>query len=99
VIALENDGQPYPPNVIARLEVFAQNVERYQCRSRERDGRTAEATLSRVMTADARRSPPPAGTLAGAGLGDAVDLALRGCRGSAGWRARWLRRRASSMRW
>ena len=29
VLALENDGQPYPPNVIARLEVFAQNVERY----------------------------------------------------------------------
>jgi predicted nucleotide-binding protein (sugar kinase/HSP70/actin superfamily) len=30
VLALENDGQPYPPNVIARLEVFAQNVERYE---------------------------------------------------------------------
>ncbi len=30
VVALENDGQPYPPNVIARLEVFAQNVERYE---------------------------------------------------------------------
>lgn len=29
VVALENDGQPYPPNVIARLEVFAQNVERW----------------------------------------------------------------------
>jgi hypothetical protein len=28
VLALENDGQPYPPNVIARLEVFAQNVAR-----------------------------------------------------------------------
>jgi hypothetical protein len=32
VVALENDGQPYPPNVIARLEVFAQNVERYERR-------------------------------------------------------------------
>ena len=32
VLALENDGQPYPPNVIARLEVFAQNVERYERR-------------------------------------------------------------------
>ena len=32
VVALENDGQPYPPNVIARLEVFAQNVERYEGR-------------------------------------------------------------------
>jgi hypothetical protein len=30
VLALENDGQPYPPNVISRLEVFAQNVERYE---------------------------------------------------------------------
>ena len=30
VLALENDGQPYPPNVMARLEVFAQNVERYE---------------------------------------------------------------------
>jgi predicted nucleotide-binding protein (sugar kinase/HSP70/actin superfamily) len=30
VVALENDGQPYPPNVISRLEVFAQNVERYE---------------------------------------------------------------------
>ncbi|MGE5199952.1 MAG: hypothetical protein ACM3H9_09955, partial [Rhodospirillaceae bacterium] len=32
VLALENDGQPYPPNVMARLEVFAQNVERYERR-------------------------------------------------------------------
>ena len=32
VLALENDGQPYPPNVIARLEVFAKNVERYERR-------------------------------------------------------------------
>jgi predicted nucleotide-binding protein (sugar kinase/HSP70/actin superfamily) len=30
VVALENDGQAYPPNVIARLDVFAQNVERYE---------------------------------------------------------------------
>ncbi len=29
VIALENDGQPYPPNTVARLEVFACNVNRY----------------------------------------------------------------------
>jgi hypothetical protein len=32
VLALENDGQPYPPNVISRLEVFAQNVQRYERR-------------------------------------------------------------------
>lgn len=29
VVALENDGQPYPPNVVARLEVFSENVKRY----------------------------------------------------------------------
>ena len=30
VIALENDGQPYPPSTVARLEVFAANVNRYE---------------------------------------------------------------------
>jgi predicted CoA-substrate-specific enzyme activase len=30
VIALENDGQPYPPNIIARMEVFAHNVLRFE---------------------------------------------------------------------
>jgi predicted CoA-substrate-specific enzyme activase len=29
VLALENDGQPYPPNVVSRLEVFSHNVRRY----------------------------------------------------------------------
>jgi len=29
VLALENDGQPYPPNTISRLEVFAHNVLRF----------------------------------------------------------------------
>jgi hypothetical protein len=38
VLALENDGQPYPPNVIARLEVFAQNVERYERPARSSGG-------------------------------------------------------------
>jgi predicted CoA-substrate-specific enzyme activase len=47
VLALENDGQPYPPNVISRLEVFAQNVERYE---RRRPGETPHAT----------NQPPPA---------------------------------------
>ena len=32
VLALENDGQPYPPNIISRLEVFAHNVLRFQPR-------------------------------------------------------------------
>ena len=30
VLALENDGQPYPPNIISRMEVFAHNVLRFQ---------------------------------------------------------------------
>ncbi len=30
VIALENDGQRYPPNIIARMEVFAHNVLRFE---------------------------------------------------------------------
>jgi len=36
VIALENDGQPYPPNTIARIEVFAANVNRYERIDRHR---------------------------------------------------------------
>jgi predicted CoA-substrate-specific enzyme activase len=32
VLALENDGQPYPPNIISRLEVFAHNVLRFEPR-------------------------------------------------------------------
>ena len=30
VITLENDGQPYPPNVLARMEIFAHNVARFK---------------------------------------------------------------------
>jgi predicted CoA-substrate-specific enzyme activase len=30
VLALENDGQPYPPNVVSRMEVFAHNVLRFE---------------------------------------------------------------------
>jgi predicted nucleotide-binding protein (sugar kinase/HSP70/actin superfamily) len=33
VLALENDGHPYPPNVVSRIEVFAHNVQRYEKRS------------------------------------------------------------------
>ncbi len=29
VLALENDGQPYPPNITSRMEVFAHNVLRF----------------------------------------------------------------------
>ena len=30
VLALENDGQPYPPNTVSRMEVFAHNVLRFE---------------------------------------------------------------------
>ena len=30
VLALENDGQPYPPNITSRMEVFAHNVLRFE---------------------------------------------------------------------
>ncbi len=30
VLALENDGQPYPPNIVSRIEVFAHNVLRFE---------------------------------------------------------------------
>jgi predicted CoA-substrate-specific enzyme activase len=30
VLALENDGQPYPPNILSRMEVFAHNVLRFE---------------------------------------------------------------------
>ncbi|HNZ24243.1 MAG TPA: acyl-CoA dehydratase activase [Polyangiaceae bacterium] len=29
VLALENDGQPYPPNIVSRIEVFAHHVKRF----------------------------------------------------------------------
>jgi predicted CoA-substrate-specific enzyme activase len=32
VLALENDGQPYPPNIVSRMEVFAHNVLRFEPR-------------------------------------------------------------------
>jgi hypothetical protein len=34
VLALENDGQPYPPNTVSRIEVFAHNVLRFQAKDR-----------------------------------------------------------------
>ncbi len=32
VVALENDGQPYPPNIVSRIEVFAHNVLRFDAK-------------------------------------------------------------------
>ena len=34
VLALENDGQPYPPNITSRMEVFAHNVLRFEATER-----------------------------------------------------------------
>ena len=34
VLALENDGQPYPPNITSRMEVFAHNVLRFEAADR-----------------------------------------------------------------
>lgn len=36
VLALENDGQPYPPNIVSRMEVFAHNVLRFEPRKASR---------------------------------------------------------------
>lgn len=35
VLALENDGQPYPPNIVSRIEVFAHNVLRFEAADRK----------------------------------------------------------------
>ena len=37
VLALENDGQPYPPNIVSRIEVFAHNVLRFEAHERAPD--------------------------------------------------------------
>ncbi|MBI5479314.1 MAG: activase, partial [Deltaproteobacteria bacterium] len=42
IIAVENDGNPYPPNVISRREIFAHNV----ARGRRRATRPGEAAVS-----------------------------------------------------
>ncbi|MBI5507411.1 MAG: activase [Deltaproteobacteria bacterium] len=39
VIALENDGQPYPPSIMARMEVFAHNVLRFEKSATPHDAR------------------------------------------------------------
>jgi hypothetical protein len=38
VLALENDGQPYPPNIVSRMEVFAHNVLRFETDPRNASG-------------------------------------------------------------
>jgi len=49
VIALENDGQPYPPNVVSRMEIFLLNVLRYEPQHRPSRGLLdLRSKLSRV---------------------------------------------------
>lgn len=57
VLALENDGQPYPPNIISRIEVFAHNVLRFQAKDkpepvlwRELAERVAMGMLNRIQS-------------------------------------------------
>jgi hypothetical protein len=42
VLALENDGQPYPPNIVSRMEVFAHNVLRFESNGRPKRTALAE---------------------------------------------------------
>ncbi len=48
VLALENDGQPYPPNIISRIEVFAHNVLRFKATDHARKGATWRELAERV---------------------------------------------------
>ena len=57
VLALENDGQPYPPNIVSRIEVFAHNVLRFQAKDkpepvlwRELAERVAMGMLHRIQS-------------------------------------------------
>ncbi|PKN36361.1 MAG: hypothetical protein CVU63_16630 [Deltaproteobacteria bacterium HGW-Deltaproteobacteria-20] len=48
VLALENDGQPYPPNIVSRIEVFAHNVLRFKATDHVRKGATWRELAERV---------------------------------------------------
>ncbi len=65
VLALENDGQPYPPNIVSRMEVFAHNVLRFEPR-RNGNGkllldrlseRAAQVMLTRRLTPSPPQTP------------------------------------------
>ncbi len=57
VIALENDGQPYPPNVVSRMEIFLHNVLRYEEQHRPSGGPLGlRSKLSRVRDELRRRT-------------------------------------------
>jgi predicted nucleotide-binding protein (sugar kinase/HSP70/actin superfamily) len=58
VLALENDGQPYPPNIVSRMEVFAHNVLRFEPTDRTEQGRMTALSflhLGDKLTEVARR--------------------------------------------
>jgi predicted CoA-substrate-specific enzyme activase len=66
VLALENDGQPYPPNIVSRLEVFAHNVLRFEPRETSLgvlilEGLTERASrlmLTRRLRSSRHQGPP-----------------------------------------
>jgi predicted CoA-substrate-specific enzyme activase len=63
VLALENDGQPYPPNIVSRMEVFAHNVLRFEPRGTHGTGRAVDRFIERagqwMLTRRRRKTPPP----------------------------------------
>jgi len=62
-LALENDGQPYPPNIVSRMEVFAHNVLRFEPRGKHGTGRAVDRFIERagqwMLTRRWRKTPPP----------------------------------------
>jgi predicted CoA-substrate-specific enzyme activase len=59
VLALENDGQPYPPNIVSRLEVFAHNVLRFEPRERPRRSLVKDRLAERASEVMLTRRPRP----------------------------------------
>jgi predicted nucleotide-binding protein (sugar kinase/HSP70/actin superfamily) len=57
VICLENDGNPYPPNVVSRIEIFAHNVGR-GIREVSPGASPPAATLARSPQPPSRPQPP-----------------------------------------
>jgi hypothetical protein len=51
VIAIENDGNSYPPNVVSRIEIFAHNV------SRGLRGETVQEKSHRLIACESEETP------------------------------------------
>jgi hypothetical protein len=59
VLALENDGQPYPPNIVSRMEVFAHNVLRFEPRRSGNGKLLADRLSERAAQVLVTRRPTP----------------------------------------